>query len=123
MLWGGLELESRELILGETPLGSNHAERALYNLLQFSTAYPGGLTMARIRIILEDDHGHEINGDKERLYDLSGGTKRLVDIEAAVEGLKQVALPELMAELLTVAQHQFVTEVKKGASCVVMEHG
>jgi hypothetical protein len=39
MLWGGLELESRELILGETPLGSNHAERALYNLLEFSTAY------------------------------------------------------------------------------------
>ena len=33
--------------------------------------------MARIRIILEDDDGHEINGDKERLYDLSGGTKRL----------------------------------------------
>jgi hypothetical protein len=79
--------------------------------------------MARIRIILEDDHGHEINGDKERLYDLSGGTKRLVDIEAAVEGFKQAALPELMAELLTLAQHQFVTEVKKGASGVVMEHG
>ena len=35
--------------------------------------------MARIRIILEDDHDHEINGNKERLYDLSGGTKRLVD--------------------------------------------
>jgi len=34
-----LELESRALILGETPLGSNHAERALYNLLEFSTAY------------------------------------------------------------------------------------
>ena len=27
--------------------------------------------MARIRITLEDDDGHEINGDKERLYDLS----------------------------------------------------
>src|SRR2546428_4339220 len=40
MLWGGLELESRALILGETPLGSNHAEGALYNLLEFSTAYP-----------------------------------------------------------------------------------
>ena len=36
--------------------------------------------MARIRIILEDDHGHESNGDKERLYDLSGGTKRLESI-------------------------------------------
>jgi hypothetical protein len=47
--------------------------------------------MARIRITLEDDDGREINGDKERLYDLPGGAKRLVDIEAAVESLKQAA--------------------------------
>ena len=79
--------------------------------------------MARIRIILEDDDGREINGNKERLYDLSGGATRLVDIEAAVEGLKQAALPELTAELLTLAQHQFVAEVKKGASGVVTGHG
>jgi hypothetical protein len=79
--------------------------------------------MARIRITLEDDDGREINGDKERLYDLSGGTTRLVDIEAAVESLKQAALPELTAELLTLAQHQFVAEVKKGASCDVMGRG
>jgi hypothetical protein len=72
--------------------------------------------MARIRIILEDDDGREMNGNKERLYDLSGGTTRLVDIEAAVEGLKQAALPELTAELLTLAQHQFVAEVKKAHS-------
>ena len=69
--------------------------------------------MARIRIILEDDDGREINGNKERLYDLSGGATRFVDIEAAVEGLKQEALPELTAELLTLAQQQFVAEVKK----------
>ena len=79
--------------------------------------------MARIRITLEDDDGREINGDKERLYDVSGGATRLVDIEAAVETLKQAALPELTAELLTLAQHQFVAEVKKGASCVVMGRG
>jgi hypothetical protein len=79
--------------------------------------------MARIRITLEDDDGREIHGDKERLYDLSLETKRLVDIEAAVESLKQAALPELTAELLTLAQHQFVAEVKKGASCDVMERG
>ena len=71
--------------------------------------------MARIRITLEGDDGRAINGDKERLYDLSGGTKRLVDIEAAVEAFKPAALPELTAELLTLAQHQFVAEVKKGA--------
>ncbi len=79
--------------------------------------------MARIRITLEDDDGHEINGNKERLYDLAVGAKRLVDIEAAVEGVKRAALPELTAELLTLAQHQFVAEVKKGVSCVVMGHG
>ena len=79
--------------------------------------------MARIRITLEDDDGREINGDKERLYDVSGGSTRLVDIEAAVENFKQAAFPELTAELLTLAQHQFVAEVKKGASCVVMGHG
>ena len=47
MLWGGLELESRALILGETPLGNNHAERALYNLLEFSTAYVGAAEALR----------------------------------------------------------------------------
>jgi len=79
--------------------------------------------MARIRITLEDDDGREINGDKERLYDVSGGATRLVDIDAAVENFKQAALPELTAELLTLAQHQFVAEVKKGVSGVVMGHG
>jgi hypothetical protein len=44
--------------------------------------------MARIRITLEDDDGREINGDQERLYDLPLETKRLVDIEAAVEAFK-----------------------------------
>ena len=79
--------------------------------------------MARIRITLEDDDGRAINGNKERLYDLSIEAKRLVDIETAVEGLKQAALPELTAELLTLAQHQFVAEVKKEASCDVMGRG
>jgi hypothetical protein len=81
--------------------------------------------MARIRIILEDDDGRELHGNRERLYDLSvgAGAKRLVDIEAAVEGLKQAALPELTAALLTLAQQQFVAEVKKGASCDVMGRG
>ena len=79
--------------------------------------------MARIRITLEEDDGRAINGDKERVYDLPIGAKRLVDIEAAVEGFKQEALPELEAELLTLAQHQCVAEGKKGASCTAMGHG
>ena len=79
--------------------------------------------MAHIRITLEDDDGREISGDKERLYDLSGGTTRLVDIEAAVEAFKQAALPDLTAELLMLAQQRFVAEVRKGVSCVVMGRG
>src|SRR6266581_7734017 len=66
--------------------------------------------MARIRITLEDDDGRPINGDKERVYGLPIGALRFVDIEAAVEGFKQAALPELEAELLMLAQHQFVTD-------------
>ena len=79
--------------------------------------------MVRIRITLEDDDGRAINSDKERLYDVSGGAQRFVDIEMAVESFKQAALPELTAELLTLAQHQFVAEVKKGVSYVVMGRG
>jgi hypothetical protein len=51
------------------------------------------------------------------LYDVSGGAKRLVDIEAAVESSQQAALPELAAELLTLAQHQFVAEVNETRTC------
>jgi len=47
--------------------------------------------MARIRITWEDDDGRESSGAKARLYALSGGTQRVVDIEAAVEALKQAA--------------------------------
>ena len=72
--------------------------------------------MVRIRIPLEDNEGHEIKGDTERVDDLPGGTKRLVDIEAALERCKQQALPALEAELWLRAQQQFVAEVKKGAS-------
>jgi hypothetical protein len=66
--------------------------------------------MARIRITLEDDDVREINRDKERIYDLPVGAKRLVNIEAAIESFKQTALPELTAELLMLEQYQFVAE-------------
>ena len=71
--------------------------------------------MARIRITMEDD-GHAINGNKEHICDSPVRAKRLADIEAAMECLKQQALPKLEAELLTLAQQQFVAEVKKRAS-------
>jgi hypothetical protein len=44
---------------------------------------------------------------KGRVDDLQVGANRLVDIEAAVERLKQEALPELDAELSTLAQQQW----------------
>jgi hypothetical protein len=72
--------------------------------------------MTRIRLTLEDEEGHEITSEQERVYDLPGGAQRLVDIEAAVEHFKQEALPELEAELLRRAQRQCVAEVKKGVS-------
>jgi hypothetical protein len=78
-----------------------------------------GLTMARIRITLEDDDGHEINGDTERVYILPGEAGQLVDVAAALEGFTQQALPPLEAELLLLAQRQFVAEVKERASCTV----
>ncbi len=56
--------------------------------------------MVRIRITLEDDDGRAINSDKERLYDLSGGAQRFVDLEVAVESFQQAALPELTAEIM-----------------------
>ena len=74
-----------------------------------------GLLMVRSRISLEDDHGHESHGDPQHLESLSGGTQGLVDLEAVVEGLKQAAFPERMAECMTLAQSQGVTEEKKGA--------
>ena len=61
--------------------------------------------MACIHITLEDDDGREIDGDQERLYDVSGGATRFVDFEAAVENFQETVLPELTAELLTLAQH------------------
>jgi hypothetical protein len=72
--------------------------------------------MPRIRIILQDDEGNEINGEQPRVYELGSSLERLREIETAVEHFKQAALPDLQAELLDVAQDRFVSERKKGAN-------
>jgi len=72
--------------------------------------------MARIRILLEDDQGREINPAAERIYELKADLSRLRGIEAAVEQFKQTALPELEAELLELAQREFMSEEKKEES-------
>jgi hypothetical protein len=71
--------------------------------------------MARIRIIMEDDEGHEIQREQPRVYELGSELERLRAIEAAVEQFKRAALPDLEAELLALAQERFVAEpLKKG---------
>src|SRR2546427_816526 len=76
--------------------------------------------MARLRITWDDDDGPAINGDKERLDDWPEGAQRLVDIEAAGEGLQQAAGAELPAACLPLAQPQVVAAGKKRAACAVM---
>jgi hypothetical protein len=68
--------------------------------------------MARLRVILEDDTGSPIS--EPRVYDLGQQLHRLRDIEAAVEAVKQSALPDLEAELLTQAQARDLAAKKKG---------
>jgi hypothetical protein len=71
--------------------------------------------MARICIIVEDDEGHEIQSEQPRVYELGRGLERLRAIEAAVEQFKRVALPDLEAALLALAQERIVVEpLKKG---------
>ena len=71
--------------------------------------------MARIRISMEDDEGHEIQSEQPRVYELGNGLERLRAIEAAVEQFKRTALSDLEAKLLALAQERFVAEpLKKG---------
>ncbi len=74
----------------------------------------GGINITRIRMILEDDDGQEINRERAQVYELRLKANRLRDIKAAVEQFKQEALPELEVELLTRAQAGFVAEEKRG---------
>jgi hypothetical protein len=68
--------------------------------------------MARIRIIVEDDSGTEIEGF-ERVYELEENLDRLGEIEEAMERFKRAALPDLTAELLQQAQERAVADPKK----------
>jgi hypothetical protein len=75
----------------------------------------------RVRITLENDFFDDESGSPttvsaERVYELPEGLESLSEIEAAVEQLKQAALPELEKELLTLAQERFVAREKRGAA-------
>lgn len=69
--------------------------------------------MARIRIILEDEHGRALTEREARVYELGQGLGSLHDIEGALERFRQQVLPELTAELLAEAQAVALQEQKK----------
>ena len=69
--------------------------------------------MARVRIIVEDDHGQPLIPGAEQLYALQGPCDTLDTIENAVEEWRKKALPELEKTLLTKAQEDAITKKKR----------
>lgn len=69
--------------------------------------------MAQIRIILEDDNGHELTEREARVYELGKSLSNLHEIEGALEQFRQKVLPELTAELLAEAQATELQDPKK----------
>ena len=67
--------------------------------------------MPRIRIILEDDQGNPLPTARQT-YRLEGECDTLDEIERAVEGFKQQALPEVERSLLAEAQRSFVANAR-----------
>ena len=64
--------------------------------------------MATIEIIIRDGHGNIIEGRARKEYKLDLGNQSFNAIEAAVGTFKNVALPDLKADLLKEAQDNFV---------------
>ena len=64
--------------------------------------------MATIEIIIRDDHGNIIEGRARKEYKLDLGNQSFNAIEAAVGTFKNVALPDLKADLLKEAQDHFI---------------
>lgn len=64
--------------------------------------------MATIEIIIRDDHGNIIEGRAKKQYKLDLGKQSFNAIEAAVGTFKNVALPDLKADLLKEAQDKFI---------------
>ena len=64
--------------------------------------------MATIEIIIRDDHGNIIEGGGRKEYKLDLGNQSFNAIEAAVGTLKNIALPDLKADLLKEAQDNFI---------------
>ena len=64
--------------------------------------------MAIIEITVRDDHGNLIEGQTRRTYQLELSNQGFNAIETAVSTLKNIALPDLKADLLKNAQNAFI---------------
>ena len=64
--------------------------------------------MATIEMIIRDDHGNIIEGRARKEYKLELGKQSFNAIEAAVDSFKNIALPDLKADLLKEAQDNFI---------------
>jgi hypothetical protein len=67
--------------------------------------------MSTIELTLRDDHGRII--DQVKKYPMDWKSQSFHDIEGAVENFKQIALPDIEAELLEAAQNAFTEDKKK----------
>jgi hypothetical protein len=65
--------------------------------------------MPKIRLIIEDDAGHQT----EQTFVLTGDLESLDGIDEAVERFKNAALPPIEQQLLTQAQERALEEEKK----------
>ena len=69
--------------------------------------------MPRVRLILEDDQGHQTEQTYALEGPLEGQCDTLNQIETAVERFKKQALPDIEQALLTQAQERFAAQEKK----------
>ncbi len=69
--------------------------------------------MASIEISIKDDFGHVIEEKAHREYQLDLGNRTLAEIEEAVDKFKKRALSDIEADLLVVAQKNFIEQQKK----------
>jgi hypothetical protein len=69
---------------------------------------------ATIEIIIRDEQGNLIGQMDPKMMDL--GCQSLHEIEGVVENWRHKILPDIEAELLSAAQHQFVEQEKKRGS-------
>ena len=69
--------------------------------------------MASIERSIKDDFGHVIEEKAHRASQLDRGNSTLAEIEEAVDTFKKRALSDIEADLLVVAQKNFIEQQKK----------